>query len=574
MTSRLVLVVGGQKSGKSTYAIRRAQRNGGPVVVITPAAVRDEEFAARVARHRADRPAGWQTRESFAVGEELADAPVGATVIVDALDTWLAELLLTLGVDLDADGPSAVERVAVEDALGREVAAIVDAARARRGETIVIAGQPGLGVHASSAGARTYVDLHGVVAQVLSRHADEALLIVAGRPLPLPAPVAPAERQAVDTSTATPPRTRWKAGALPDISPIDSAVLAAARQHQAGLAKPPSSLGMLEDLAAQLAAISGRVPTSAPLQPAVVVAAGDHGVHTQGVSDWPQSVTTAMFRTVANGGAAINAIARTVGADIILVDAGMRGAASGCSAVDVDTFVALTHVRPECAVVDARRGPGTHDLRRQPAMTGEQCSEAVDAGVRVVTRLVDDGVDLVALGDLGIGNTTASSALIASATGRAPAEVTGPGANRDASRVAHKVEVIGDALHRHGDAADPWARLASLGGFEHAMLVGVMIGAASRRVPVVLDGVISAAAALIAVDIVPALAGYLIASHQSAEPGAAVALEALGLRPLLDLGLRLGEGTGALLAVPLVQAAARVTTDMSTLDEVLRRPTG
>lgn len=340
------------------------------------------------------------------------------------------------------------------------------------------------------------------------------------------------------------------------VEPVDAEAAAVARDRHDKLAKPPGSLGHLEDLGAQLAAISRQCPPPVPESAAVVVAAGDHGVHAQGVSDWPQDVTRLMVSTVAGGGAAVNAIARTVGATVTVLDVG--------TAADVAAD----------GVVDARVRAGTRDITSEPAMTGDECAAAVIAGARLAGELIAGGADLLATGDLGIGNTTTSAALIAALTGEPASIVTGRGANLDDERVPVKVKTIEAALTRHGDERDPLRTLASLGGFEHAALTGVMLAGAASHVPVVLDGVIANAAALAAVGVCPAVSGYLIAGHGSAEPGARVALAALGLRPLVDLAMRLGEGTGALLAVPIIQAAARVLTDMSTLDKVLAGAAG
>lgn len=202
-------------------------------------------------------------------------------------------------------------------------------------------------------------------------------------------------------------------------------------------------------------------------------------------------------------------------------------------------------------------------------MTDDEAAAAVLAGARTATELIDDGTDLLLTGDMGICNTTAAAALVAAFTGEPPAEMTGPGAGTDPDRLARKREIVTAAVARHRED-DPWGRLAGLGGLEHAALTGVLLAGASRRVPVVLDGVNALAAALVARALAPAVAGHLLASHRATEPAAAAALEELGLRPFVDLGLRLGEGTGALLAVPIIRAAVATLTDVATLDDVLR----
>ena len=339
------------------------------------------------------------------------------------------------------------------------------------------------------------------------------------------------------------------------VRPVDRTAYAQARERHAGLAKPPGSLGRLEDLGARLAAIAHRCPPPVPSSPAVVVAAADHGVHAQGVSDWPQEVTAAMVATVASGGAAVNAIARTVGAQVVVVDVGT---------------LRLGPV-PD-GVRDERVRSATRDLAAEPAMTLDECRTAIRAGARVAAELIGGGTDLLVTGEVGIGNTTASAALFAAFTGADPADVTGKGANLDHGRTAHKVDVVRTALARHAAAgrSGPLEALASLGGLEHAALVGVMLAGAAARIPVVVDGVVTGAAALAAVALAPEVAGYLVAGHTSSEPGGRRLPDRLGEPALLDLSLRLGEGTGALLAVPLVQAAARVLTDMVTLADVTK----
>jgi nicotinate-nucleotide--dimethylbenzimidazole phosphoribosyltransferase len=350
------------------------------------------------------------------------------------------------------------------------------------------------------------------------------------------------------------------------VEPVDPDAAAAARDRHARLAKPPGSLGRLESLGAQLAAIAGRCPPPVPAMPAVVVAAGDHGVHARGVSDWPQAVTEAMVATMAVGGAAVNAIARAVGAAVTVLDVGTvpGGAAPEESAAAPEGIGA--------APVEVRRvriRAGTRDITVEPALTESECRAAIDAGARTARELVADGVDLLVTGEVGIANTTASAALSVALAGLSPIEVVGRGANLDDARTPHKREVVATALARHGSDRDPLGVLASLGGLEHAALVGVVLAAAAVRVPVVVDGVITGAAALAAGALCPTASGYLIPGHASAEPGGRALSDRIGRPPLLDLELRLGEGTGALLAVPLVRSAAAVLAEMATLDDVV-----
>ena len=316
--------------------------------------------------------------------------------------------------------------------------------------------------------------------------------------------------------------------------------------------KPPGSLGRLEELACRLTAIRGSVPDG-PLRPAIVVAAADHGVVAHGVSAYPQEVTAQMLANFANGGAAICILAREADARLIVVDAGVTGAPE------------IPGVRAE--VVDGVRGTG--DLTRGPAMSRSTAFGAIERGIAVATELADDGIEIVGLGEMGIGNTTAASALTAALLPADPSLVCGPGTGLDDEGLARKVEAVRRGLEANGLprlGADPVEVLAAVGGLEIAFLVGVILGASGRRVAVLLDGFITGAAALAAAGLAPASVGSMIAATRSTEPGHALVLEALGLEPLLDLRLRLGEGTGAAMALPLVRAAVAILTDMATFE--------
>ncbi len=348
------------------------------------------------------------------------------------------------------------------------------------------------------------------------------------------------------------PASGWTSleAAIAAIGPLDETAMAAARARQAVLTKPSGSMGRLEALGTQLAGIARQSPPPLPGPVAVAVFAGDHGVHAQGVSPWPQEVTVQMVATITSGRAVINAVARQVGASVLTVDVGV---------------VAELDAHPD--LLRAKVARGTTNLSVGPAMSPDQARAALETGIAVAERLVASGHRLLVTGDLGIGNTTPAAALIAVLTGRDPAEVTGRGAGSDDAMLAHKVEVIRAGIATNSATAqDPLAALAGVGGLEHAALAGFVLGAAARRVPVVLDGVISCSAALVARALCPGVTAYLVAGHRSLEPGAAVALDALGLPPLLDLDLRLGEGSGAALAVPLVQAAARLLHEVATFD--------
>jgi nicotinate-nucleotide--dimethylbenzimidazole phosphoribosyltransferase len=337
---------------------------------------------------------------------------------------------------------------------------------------------------------------------------------------------------------------------LVGLRPLDEAAMADAYARQATLTKPPGSLGELEGLGVRLAGLAGRCPPPVSVRPAVAVFAGDHGVYAQGVTPWPQAVTVQMVANFLAGGAVINVLARQIGAEVTVVDVGVAG------------DLAPHPVLRACKI---RRG--TRDLAAEPALTRDEAVEAMEIGIATALDLVEAGADCLITGDMGIANTTPAAALVAAFTGAAPAVVTGRGTGIDDDTLARKTKVIEIALARlGGDVSDPVRVLAEVGGLEHAALAGFILGGALRRVPVILDGVIANSAALVATALSPDVVGALVAGHRSAEPGGRAALDHLGLTPLLDLGMRLGEGSGAALAQPLVAAAARVLGEVATFE--------
>jgi len=334
------------------------------------------------------------------------------------------------------------------------------------------------------------------------------------------------------------------------IKPLDKEVMAQAQARQDMLTKPQGSLGRLEELSIQLAGIQG-TPIPQIRHKAIITMAGDHGVVAEKVGNWPQEVTAQMVYNFLGGGAGINVIARQVGARIIVVDMGVA-----------------TELETNPQLLSKKVAPGTQNICLGPAMTDEQAMRAVEIGIEIVRDEVAKGLDIVGTGDMGIGNTSASSAICAVITGKPVAEVTGRGTGITDEQLAHKVEVITRALAvNHPDPTQPLDVLAKVGGFEIGGLVGVMLAAAAHRIPVVIDGFISGAAALIATALAPGLKGFLISAHVSAEAGHKSLLNYLGLKPLLDLGMRLGEGTGAALGIFLVETSTRILTEMATFAE-------
>ncbi|MDJ0370787.1 nicotinate-nucleotide--dimethylbenzimidazole phosphoribosyltransferase [Streptomyces sp. H10-C2] len=337
---------------------------------------------------------------------------------------------------------------------------------------------------------------------------------------------------------------------LRGIRPLDAKALGEAWERQKRMTKPAGALGMLEIISAQLSGLSRQCPPPIPEPAAVAIFAGDHGVHAQGVTSWPQEVTAQMVANFLGGGAVCNAFANQVGAEVCVIDVGV--------ASDLPSTPGL---------LPRKVRYGTADFTAGPAMTRDEVLRAIEVGIETARDLVSAGNKALLTGEMGIANTTTSAALISVYTGQDPAEVTGRGTGINDEMHARKIDVVRRALDLHRpDPADPIGVLEAIGGLEHAAIVGLLLGAAALRTPVILDGVSAGAAALVARAIAPEVLAACIAGHRSAEPGHAAALTKLGLRPLIDLDLRLGEGTGALLALPLVQSAARVMHEVATFD--------
>jgi nicotinate-nucleotide--dimethylbenzimidazole phosphoribosyltransferase len=334
------------------------------------------------------------------------------------------------------------------------------------------------------------------------------------------------------------------------IKPLDKGALAEAQSRQDMLTKPQGSLGRLEELSIKLAGIQGK-PIPQIRHKAIITMAGDHGVVAEEVGNWPQEVTAQMVYNFLKGRAGINVLARQAGARVIVVDMGVA---------------AELEANPQLIV--RKVAPGTQNMCLGPAMTVEQAVKSIESGIEVVGAELAKGLDIVGTGDMGIGNTTASSAICAAMTGESVVKVTGRGTGISDEQLLHKIEVVKRALAVNQPGRQkPLEVLAKVGGFEIGGLVGVMLSAAAYRIPVVIDGFISGAAALIATALAPTLRDFLIAAHVSAEAGHKVLLRHLGLKPLLDLEMRLGEGTGAVLGIFLAEAAARILAEMSTFAE-------
>jgi nicotinate-nucleotide--dimethylbenzimidazole phosphoribosyltransferase len=337
---------------------------------------------------------------------------------------------------------------------------------------------------------------------------------------------------------------------LENIRPLDATAQARARSRLDRLTKPRGSLGRLERLAVQIAGIAGRERPRLERRTIYVLAA-DHGVASEGVSAYPQSVTAEMVRNFARGGAAINVLARQTRAQVVVVDLGV--------AADLPRDLPILH---------RKIAPGTRNLAIEPAMSAAEMRAAIDVGISLTNPREGPLSEVVCLGEMGIANTTSASAIVAALTGLPVADVTGRGTGIDDTTFERKIATIERALTLHRpDATRPLDVLASLGGLEIAGLVGLVLGAAMRRIPIVVDGFIATAAVLIAVELCPAARNYLVAAHRSVEIGHRAALQRLELEPLFALDLRLGEGSGAALALPLLDAALALLDEMATFEE-------
>jgi nicotinate-nucleotide--dimethylbenzimidazole phosphoribosyltransferase len=340
------------------------------------------------------------------------------------------------------------------------------------------------------------------------------------------------------------------------IGELDTKAMEKARNHQKNLIKPYGSLGMLEEVAVKMAGITGELKPSLENK-AVITCAGDHGVVAQNISVADQEVTQQMVRGFFNGGAAISVISRHVGAKVICVDMGMLK--------PVDDPRLKVH----------RIGPGTNDIATGPAMSREQAKTALEAGIKVATEEIEGGIQLLATGDMGIGNTTPSTAILAAFTGFPANLITGKGTGIDHTATGRKARIVEQSLKvNKPDPRDGLDVLAKVGGFEIGAIAGVILAAAARRVPVVIDGFISGAGAMLARTLSPRSIDFVLASHLSEEPGHKVMLTWLGVYPMLHMKMRLGEGTGAALSFTLIDAALKIVREMSTFDEAGVSDTG
>lgn len=545
----LTLVLGGVRSGKSARAEQLIAGSGALVryVATAPRPDGDPDLAARVAAHRERRPSSWSTVETQDLRTVLSEG--SAPTLIDDLGGWLA-------ARLDVAGWETPENVQPD------LDGLVAAAAAYAGELVIVSPEVGLSLVAETHAGRVFQDLLGALNGRLAAIADRAELVVAGIPVlldgapalaPSAAPVASLVKPVPEVPPAPPiVLPPFEPGAdplaFPQLSPPDPFVGREARDRQLELTKPAGSLGRLEQLGEWIAACQGVCPPKQFERARIVVFAGDHGVAAGGVSAYPPEVTAQMVANFAADGAAINVLAAQAGATVRVEDIAVAG----------DT-------REDLSRNKIRRSSG--DIAVTDALTDEETIAAIAAGRRIADEEIDSGADLLIAGDMGIGNTTPAAVLVGALTDTEPVLVVGRGTGIDDNAWMRKAAAIRDGMYRaRPHVGNPKALLRTVAGADLAAMAGFLAQAAVRRTPVILDGVVVTAAALVANDLAPGAVSWWVAGHKSPEPAHALALHRLDLEPLLDLGLRLGEGSGAALALPLVRSAVAVLGEMATFE--------
>lgn len=563
------LILGGIRSGKSAFGEGLLPTTGVRyIATAADPATGDPQWSQRIAAHRSRRPAGWQTVESADVAGRLRSDPDVVT-LVDDLGGWVSRQIDDVGGWEDDDFD-------LSDKIGELVSAIADVT----GDLVIISPEVGLSLVAPTPAGRLFQDQLGLLNNAVAARCDRTVLVVAGKVLEIsgpqpaatgavsaaPNPVEASTADGVDAESAT-PQTRERSddaaqdaglGAgtefgLPEqfdfVAAPDRDAAIAARVRQGELTKPTGSLGRLEEIAVWVASCQGACPPSPFQQPTVVVFAGDHGVARAGVSAYPPEVTAQMVANFTAGGAAVNVLARLNGAKVRVEDL----------AVDADTPEAISRFK-------VRRSSG--NLTVEDALTTEQTRAALAAGRAIADQEIDSGADLLIAGEMGIGNTTPATILVGLLTDNEPVVVVGRGTGIDDSGWIRKTAAVRDGMRRarpHGRV--PLELLRTVAGAEITAMAGFLAQAALRRTPVLLDGLVVTAAALVANDMAPGAREWWLAGHRSAEPAHNIALKQLDLEPLLDLSMRLGEGSGALTALPVVQSAVATLASMATFAE-------
>ena len=541
---RITFVLGGARSGKSSFAERLArdiEAGGGRIVYLATCGVvaGDTEMSERISRHRARRPASWTTvEEPMDLTPRAFALARGETLLVDCLSLWVSNMLC--GADESVDSG---------DGILARVRTFLSAAAASAGDVILVSNETGCGVVPVSGLGRRYRDILGWANQAAADAADEVWFLVAG----LPQRLNGSSHKIPDPSHAVGTEPEASMDTLRDtiakIRPLCGASMEAARRRQDILTKPRGSLGRLEELSVRLAGIR-RTSSPCVREKVILTMAGDHGVVAEGVTLYPSEVTVQQIRNFLRGGGGVNVLARHVGARVVLVDMGVNH-----------------DFAPDEGIGIRKVAKGTANILHGPAMTPEEALRAVEEGIAAAGEEAARGMDILGTGEMGIGNSTPSAAIVCAVTGESVEAVTGRGAGLSDDGLRRKIAVIGEALRlNRPDPTDGLDVLAKVGGFEIGGIAGAILGAAALGIPVVVDGFISTAGAMIAALLCPLSKDYMFFSHRSEEVGHEYMLRFFGARPLLDLGLRLGEGTGAALAISLVEASARILSEMSTFE--------
>ena len=562
------LILGGIRSGKSAFGEGLLPATGVRyIATAADPATGDPQWSQRIAAHRSRRPVGWQTVESADVAGRLRSDPDVAT-LVDDLGGWVSR-------QIDDVGGWDDDNFDLSDKIAEFVSAVADFT----GDLVIISPEVGLSLVAPTPAGRLFQDQLGLLNNAVAATCDRTVLVVAGKVLEIsdpqpaainavsaaPVPVEGSKADDIEATSATPQTegsddSGQHAGLgaatefeLPEqfdfIAAPDRDAAIAARARQGELTKPTGSLGRLEEIAVWVASCQGVCPPSPFGQPTVVVFAGDHGVARAGVSAYPPEVTAQMVANFTAGGAAVNVLARLHGAKVRVEDL----------AVDAETPEAISRFK-------VRRSSG--DLTVEDALTTEQTRAALAAGRAIADQEIDSGADLLIAGEMGIGNTTPATILVGLLTDNEPVVVVGRGTGIDDNGWIRKTAAVRDGMRRarpHGRV--PLELLRTVAGAEITAMAGFLAQAALRRTPVILDGLVVTAAALVANDMAPGAREWWLAGHRSAEPAHSIALKQLDLEPLLDLSMRLGEGSGALTALPVVQSAVATLASMATFAE-------
>jgi nicotinate-nucleotide--dimethylbenzimidazole phosphoribosyltransferase len=552
------LVLGGARSGKSAHAEGLLGEARVDYLATARRQFDDPDWEARIAVHVARRPPSWCTVEPSDLPVALRAAGP-APVLVDDVATWLTGELDDAGAW--EGGPEAVA------ACRARCSELVSAVAACPARLVLVSAEVGLGVVPATRAGRLFRDELGALNAELASVCDEVLLLVAGLPVqlrPAGAPSAPAgrmqasggHRDLLAGSRHQHPVLQERRVEFPRITPPDQQAHREAVARHEQLTKPAGALGQLEELGVWAAACQGVCPPRPFAQPQVVVFAGDHGVAARGVSAYPSEVTRQMVSNFLSGGAAVNVLATLAGAAVRVIDMAVEGEPAASSA-EASPLVTRYKVRRNSGVID-----------QEDALTDAEVTQALAAGVAIADEEVDRGADLLIAGDMGIGSTTPAAVLVAALTGAEPVAVVGRGSGIDDAGWMRKAAAIRDALRRARPVVgDPVALLRTAGGADIAAMAAFLAQAAVRRTPVILDGVVVGAAAMLAEELAPGARQWWLAGHRSVEPAHALALDHLELDPVLDLGMRLGEGSGAVVALPLVQMAVRVLAEMATFDD-------